>query len=114
MLIKRQDLNTKISTAVKRSRIVSLLGPRQCGKTTFARAFAKNYSNSTTYYDLENTEDLALLENPQTVLYRYRPETAPEIKGEARPGRLFISCLAGRPDQGIPVRSSQDQIRRKK
>jgi len=68
MFIKREDLSKKISTAVRRSRIVSLLGPRQCGKTTLAKAFVKDYSKDTTYYDLENTEDLALLKNPQTVL----------------------------------------------
>ncbi|MCB9800540.1 MAG: ATP-binding protein [Candidatus Omnitrophica bacterium] len=68
MLIKRADLSSHITTALRRSRIVSLLGPRQCGKTTLAKAFAKSYSKDTTYYDLENTEDLSLLKNPQTVL----------------------------------------------
>jgi len=68
MFIKRENLNLKIRTAVKRSRIVSLLGPRQCGKTTLARRFVREYLKKTAYYDLENSEDLALLQNPQTVL----------------------------------------------
>lgn len=68
MFIKRSGLSSQIDVAIKRSRIVSLLGPRQCGKTTLAKAFAKSYSKDIAYYDLENTEDLALLRNPQTVL----------------------------------------------
>lgn len=68
MFIKRADLSSHITTALNRSRIVSLLGPRQCGKTTLAKAFTKTYSKDVHYYDLESTEDLALLKNPQTVL----------------------------------------------
>ena len=52
MFIKRADLSSHIATALKRSRIVSLLGPRQCGKTTLAKAFAKSYSKDVHYYDL--------------------------------------------------------------
>jgi len=68
MFIKRKDLAIRVNTAIRRSRIVSLLGPRQCGKTTLAKAYARQHPGKTTYYDLENTEDLSLLENPQTVL----------------------------------------------
>ena len=68
MFIHRPDLTTHLKSAVRRSRIIALLGPRQCGKTTLAKSFAKNYSAKAAYYDLENTEDSALLKNPQTVL----------------------------------------------
>ncbi len=68
MLIERPDLTAKLSSAVRRSRIVALLGPRQCGKTTLAKSFLKNYNRKTVYYDLESSEDSALLKNPQTVL----------------------------------------------
>lgn len=68
MLIKRSDLTAKLNSAVRRSRIVALLGPRQCGKTTLAKSFLKSYDRKTVYYDLESSEDSALLKNPQTVL----------------------------------------------
>lgn len=68
MFIRRPDLITHLKSAVRRSRIIALLGPRQCGKTTLAKSFAKNYSSRAAYYDLENAEDSALLKNPQTVL----------------------------------------------
>ena len=72
MFIKRVDLTSKIRTAIGRSRVVSLLGPRQCGKTTLAKVFVKTYPQESTYYDLENSEDLALLKNPQTVLSAHK------------------------------------------
>jgi Holliday junction resolvasome RuvABC ATP-dependent DNA helicase subunit len=40
-----------------------ILGPRQCGKTTLARAFKADRS-----FDLENPRDLARLEQPQLAL----------------------------------------------
>ena len=38
-MIERQIDIKLIRTALRRSRIVALLGPRQCGKTTLARQF---------------------------------------------------------------------------
>jgi predicted AAA+ superfamily ATPase len=46
---------------------VALLGPRQCGKTTLARAVAAAYEEST-YLDLENPADLARLTDPMLAL----------------------------------------------
>jgi uncharacterized protein len=36
-MIKRLELLGQIKRALSRSRIVALIGPRQCGKTTLAR-----------------------------------------------------------------------------
>jgi predicted AAA+ superfamily ATPase len=38
-MINRQTDTNLVRTALRRSRIVALLGPRQCGKTTLARQF---------------------------------------------------------------------------
>lgn len=46
--------------------VTALLGPRQCGKTTLARAIVP--PRSETYFDLENPRDLARLAEPQTLL----------------------------------------------
>lgn len=44
----------------------ALLGPRQCGKTTLARVFAK--AEQTTFFDLENPVDLQRLSAPMQAL----------------------------------------------
>ncbi len=52
------------------NRIVTLLGPRQCGKTTIAKQFCNAIPgfSKINYFDLENPEDLARLSNPKTTL----------------------------------------------
>src|SRR5213596_853794 len=55
-----------VRTALRRSRIVALLGPRQCGKTTLARQFVA--ANSLNYFDLEDPQSLARLTEPDTAL----------------------------------------------
>ena len=56
----------RISRALKRSRIVAILGPRQCGKTTLARAVVP--ADSTNYFDLEDPAGLARLAEPDLAL----------------------------------------------
>ena len=40
-MIDRAIDRTLVQTAIRRSRIVALLGPRQCGKTTLAHSFSR-------------------------------------------------------------------------
>ena len=55
-----------VRTALKRSRVVALLGPRQCGKTTLARQLVS--AESLNYFDLEDPASLARLSEPDTAL----------------------------------------------
>ena len=55
-----------VQTALKRSRIVALLGPRLCGKTTLARQFVA--ADSLNYFALEDPSSLARLSEPDTAL----------------------------------------------
>lgn len=55
-----------VGEALKRSRVVALLGPRQCGKTTLARQFVP--PDSLNYFDLEDPQGLARLAEPATAL----------------------------------------------
>jgi len=55
-----------IRQALKRSRIVAILGPRQCGKTTLARQFVP--ADSLNYFDLEDPRSLARLSEPDLTL----------------------------------------------
>jgi predicted AAA+ superfamily ATPase len=65
MIDRKADVRL-VQTALKRSRVVALLGPRQCGKTTLARQFVP--AKSLNYFDLEDPLSLARLDQPDTVL----------------------------------------------
>ncbi|MEK7703373.1 MAG: ATP-binding protein [Myxococcota bacterium] len=56
--------------ALERSRVVVLVGPRQCGKTTLARQLLA--ADSVNYFDLEDPTSLARLEEPLTALQPLR------------------------------------------
>ncbi len=62
IVARPEDLEavTRLMTAFP---VTAILGPRQCGKTTLARAFNADHS-----FDLENPRDLARLEQPQLAL----------------------------------------------
>ncbi|MFO1349601.1 MAG: ATP-binding protein [Gammaproteobacteria bacterium] len=65
-MIEREPLHKQIETALQRSRVVALIGPRQSGKTTLARQFVK--PDSLNYFDLEDPASLARLDEPMTAL----------------------------------------------
>ena len=78
--------------------IVSLVGPRQTGKTTLARMLAEERVGPVHAFDLESPSDLARLANPELVL---RPLTGLVILDEIqRRPDLFplLRVLADRPD----------------
>ena len=52
-----QDLVTE---ALRRSPVVAIVGPRQCGKTTLARRLVP--ADSSNYFDLEDPVSLARLD----------------------------------------------------
>jgi ATP-dependent protease Clp ATPase subunit len=62
---RKTDLGL-VRAALKRSRVVALLGPRQCGKTTLARQLAS--ADSLNYFDLEDPQSLARLSEPDIAL----------------------------------------------
>jgi uncharacterized protein len=63
--ITRQSLSEALAYSVEHFRVTALLGPRQCGKTTLARAFQVPREN---YFDLEDPLDQTRLQNPRDVL----------------------------------------------
>lgn len=65
-VINRKTDMELVQAALKRSRVVALLGPRQCGKTTLARQFVP--ADSLNYFDLEDPPSLARLTAPNTAL----------------------------------------------
>lgn len=65
-MIHRPTDAAMVKVALRRSRVVALLGPRQCGKTTLARAFLP--ASSPNYFDLERPAHLLRLAEPETTL----------------------------------------------
>ncbi|MBC7983796.1 MAG: ATP-binding protein [Candidatus Obscuribacterales bacterium] len=64
--MKRPVLANDLAKALKRSRVVALIGPRQCGKTTLLQSVVGK--DSANYFDLEDPESLARLNEPMTAL----------------------------------------------
>ena len=69
-MIDRPELTLRIRRALRRSRVVMLVGPRQSGKTTLARALVS--AESPNYFDLEDPIGLARLNEPLTALQSLR------------------------------------------
>jgi predicted AAA+ superfamily ATPase len=65
-MISRPAALETIQTALRRSRVVALIGPRQCGKTTLARTLLAE--DAPGYFDLEDPVSLARLDEPKTAL----------------------------------------------
>jgi len=65
-MVKRLGLLSQIRRALRRSRVVALIGPRQSGKTTLARQIVP--PDSPRYFDLEEPTSLARLAEPMTAL----------------------------------------------
>ena len=65
-MIDRKDLSRHVRSALRRSRVVALIGPRQCGKTTLAQQLLD--ADSPNYFDLEDPSSLPRLDEPLTAL----------------------------------------------
>ncbi len=70
LMIPRDRLIERVRRALERSRVVALLGPRQCGKTTLARRIVP--PDSVNYFDLEDPAHAERLTQPMSALERLR------------------------------------------
>jgi uncharacterized protein len=61
-----RSATAEVRRALRRARVVALVGPRQAGKTTIARTIVE--SGSPNYFDLESPLDAARLVEPMTAL----------------------------------------------
>lgn len=102
MNIQRTAYFQTIQQRLLENPIVSLVGPRQTGKSTLARRVADTSAKTVHFFDLESPSDLARLAQPELVL---RPLQGLVILDEVqRRPDLFplLRVLADRPD--IPAR----------
>lgn len=65
-MLSRPHYLQSLATAMDRSPIVAILGPRQVGKTTLARLFVQD--RQATYFDMESQPDIRRLQNPELAL----------------------------------------------
>ena len=91
-MIARPALLHHVRAALRRSRVVALLGPRQCGKTTLARHLVP--VDSSNYFDLEDPATLARLEQPMTALAPLKGVVV--IDEVQRPPSSFRRCVCWR------------------
>jgi predicted AAA+ superfamily ATPase len=68
--VERAGLVARVRHALRRSAVVMLLGPRQCGKTTLARLLVAD--RATEYFDLEDPVGATRLAQPMTALSALR------------------------------------------
>lgn len=66
-MIVREELVSRVKRGLRDSPVTAILGPRQCGKTTLARAITSGRKRSA-FFDLESPLDDARLRNPSLVL----------------------------------------------
>ena len=65
-MIVRDELKASIRTSLRRAQVTTVLGPRQCGKTTIAREIGDEAGAA--YFDLEDPVSRKRLEEPMTAL----------------------------------------------
>jgi len=85
MSLRRAAYLEAIQSRLRGNPIVSLVGPRQAGKTTLAKMVADQSKKPVHFFDLESPADLARLSNPELVL---RPLT----------GLVILDEIQRRPD----------------
>jgi len=66
-MLDRSHWTAKIDKLFEVHRIVALIGPRQCGKTTLAKQYASKQGNIH-FFDLENPQSLERLKEPISTL----------------------------------------------
>jgi len=118
-MIEREAALKRLKTAIGRSRVVVLTGPRQCGKTTLARQLVPE--DSVNYFDLEDPASLARLDEPMTALapleglvvideVQRRPELFPVLRvladRTASPARFLVLGSAS----GALLRQSSESL----
>ena len=97
-MIERKDDLAGVQSLLRRYPVVGIIGARQVGKTTLARMLAAQAKSATTFFDLENPDDLARFAEPMLVL-------------KDRRGLIVIDEVQRRPDLFPVLRVLADRPR---
>lgn len=106
-----RDAQVKIEKRLRRSPVVAILGPRQCGKSTLAKELLKEYPDSV-YLDLQDRADRNKLGEPELFFERHRHQLIcldeiqllpdffsvlrSEVDRDRQPGRFLVLGSASR------------------
>jgi len=72
-MLDRNEYIAEINRLYRSHKVVALLGPRQCGKTTLARMYLENlHGTEINYFDLEEPSHLDALDSPKTTLQQLK------------------------------------------
>ena len=82
-MIDRSAALEQVRTALGRSPVTVLTGPRQCGKTTLARELCPE--DSPQYFDLEDPVSISRLAEPRTALEPLRGLIVIDVARFSRP-----------------------------
>ena len=110
-ILRSKELHLLV-TRLKESPVVAILGPRQCGKTTLAKQFARRETTGAVHhFDLEDPRDLAKLEAPMLALeglqgvvvideIQRRPELFPVLRVlvDKQPNTKYLLLGSASPD----------------
>lgn len=118
-IITRNRQEEAISGLLSRHPVVAILGPRQVGKTTLARAISAQHEGPVEFFDLENPAHLARLTEPMLTLeplrglvvldeIQRRPELFPVLRVLAdRPGANARFLILGSASSDLIRQSSE-------
>lgn len=98
-MIERKDEISTLRHLLRHHPVVGITGARQVGKTTLARTLVSQMNSPTEYFDLENHEDLARLDDPMLALKNLR-------------GLIVIDEIQRHPDLFPVLRVLADRPRR--
>jgi predicted AAA+ superfamily ATPase len=114
--IDRKIERTILAKFISLFPVTAILGPRQCGKTTLARTLEAD-----AYFDLENPQDLARLEQPQLALedltglivideIQRLPDLFPLLRYLVDQGKSRLYSIGWVPPQRLRSRGYQDPL----
>ena len=118
MILRNHEIKT-LTGLLSRHPVVGIIGARQVGKTSLAREIIGRTKKPVTYFDLENPEDLARLQDPMLALGGLKglvvidevqrfPELFPVIRVLVdRPKRPARFLILGSASPGLLQQSSE-------
>ncbi|MEX0965631.1 MAG: ATP-binding protein [Bacteroidia bacterium] len=93
----------KLARYAKTFPAIAIIGPRQCGKTTLAKAFVKSMEREYVYVDVEKASDRDKLENPELFFADHRDKTVVIDEVQLMPA-LFSALRSAIDEDRRPMR----------